>query len=923
MATGRVKVVGYAQRVFYEGGIEYRNFSDSLVGQQYTDGGGDALFTIGNFTITTNVDPRASKMFNTRMFSSFYSLNDLSVNTSQSVSILPSTTQLELNLDKTKITNYAFFGSFREFVRVALENVLTNWPASLYVYRYYQGSIINTVQDYVFDTVTNVATFKVPITNIINKFGLNYTNSGNITSQYTGTFDLRNFTSNYLEYIVSGETSECNIIGYTGLSGNYIYLTVNGNPFPSAVSGGTYANNYHIAPNKTRREEFFNGLDDFKSQLLNRMIIPQYTILFNFKQKSDLGVILSQTKTITWPTEDGYNLDFDTTYYLDYVEQLVNIADSSDDAETNLVARFFVSESVSTFDTVSVDVSVTETSVENSDEQRIAKTLKIYGREFDEVKRFTDGLAFAHSFSYDKKDNAPDGIIKLIANTLGWELAQSIVDNDILTAYLTANTSSYSGQTVGLTPIESELEFWRRLIINSPWIWKSKGTRKTIEFLFKLIGTPTGLVTFNEYVYVAEKTIDIDLFMRILNSQGLTHFNLDEAYVFKMIWGGQVEYYYIPIVGMDINLFLSIASNAGINLTMSNFSSNLYIYQPSTANQAITFRELMTENNVIAEDANILNSLWLDQYGFPKTLRDTPQMYFQKGGLWYRETGGPNAVLDILRGNNPHVGPYDRGYAYISQFTNLIPDFTATTIVNEIVTTATTNIFVNYNSGTFDDLYDPSNTTIYSEVVDSQNTGSNCITVNTSIVDNPFAVDKLTACGCVLAGSDDVLKIDFICSQNMTLVPEVLTCDDIASTISIDDSGTFHFYIDNLSIVSLDLVSQLTGVDAFECCVRNHGTVQWGVDKDGNTVQVCGTKKPIVLDGPCKGITNYYDFTHNFYIFNVNGNDTYDMNYVSTECCTAIGGYVNNIPDPHVPKQNVNVCTKKVTGVVIAIPNRV
>jgi hypothetical protein len=28
-------------------------------------------------------------------------------------------------------------------------------------------------------------------------------------------------------------------------------------------------------------------------------------------------------------------------------------------------------------------------------------------------------------------------------------------------------------------------------------------------------------------------------------------------------------------------------------------------------------------------------------------------MYFQNNGLWYRETGGSNATIDILTGNNP------------------------------------------------------------------------------------------------------------------------------------------------------------------------------------------------------------------------------------------------------------------------------
>jgi hypothetical protein len=902
MGTGRVKVVGYAQRVFYDGGIEYRNFSDSLVGQQFTEGGGDALFTIGNFTITENVDPRISKLFNTRMFSSFYSLNDLNVTTNQSISILPSTTELKLNLDKTKLTNYAFFGSFREFIRVALEETLTEWPASLYVYRYYQGYTGNTVQDYAYDTLNNFSTFKIPINNIVNKFDINYTNSGFITPLHTDLFDLRNFTENYIDYSVSGETLECEILSYSGLSDYYVYLKVNGNPFPSAISTGTYGDNYHILPNKLKREEFFNSLDDFKSQLLNRLVIPQYTITFSFKSKSDTGVVLSQIKTATWPTQDGYNLDYDTTYYLDYVETLLDIADGSDAVETNLVSRFFVSESITTFDTVSIDNGSNETSTTGNDDQKIAKTLKIYGREFDEIKRFTDGLSFAHSFSYDKKDNAPDGIIKLVANTLGWELAQSIVDNDILASYLTANTSTYSGQTVGLTPIESEMEFWRRLIINSPWIWKSKGTRKTIEFLFKIIGTPNGLITFNEYVYNAEKPINIDLFLRILNAEGLTNFDLDGTYVFKMTWEESVEYHYIPIVGLNINSFLSTAALSGVNLTVSTFSSNLYEYNPSSMTQVLKFRDLMTTNNILPEDATILNQMWLDQFGYPKTLRNTSSMYFQKGGLWYRETGGANAIVDILHGNNPHVGPYDRGYAYISNFTNLIPDFTATTILNEIITTGTTNIFVNYNSGTFNDLADPTNTPIYTEVVDGNNNTSTCITVSTSIIDSPFAVDKLTECGCVLATSDDALKIDFKCSPNTIAEPQVINCEDLKDHITVDANGILHFNINGNDITSITSLAQVTGVNGAECC-RIHGGVVVSLET-GNVCQIT-----IPPSGPCGKLTYTYDFIHNFYIFNPDTiNETYNMDNIPLECCIALGGSVFTTTDPYDNQLKVNVC---------------
>ena len=59
----RIKVAGYARRIFFNDNIEYRNFSPDLVGLQFTSDGGTALFTNGNFTISTNLDPKAECRF--------------------------------------------------------------------------------------------------------------------------------------------------------------------------------------------------------------------------------------------------------------------------------------------------------------------------------------------------------------------------------------------------------------------------------------------------------------------------------------------------------------------------------------------------------------------------------------------------------------------------------------------------------------------------------------------------------------------------------------------------------------------------------------------------------------------------------------------------------------------------------------------
>ncbi len=104
MANDRVKVVGYAQRQFFNGDIEYRNFSDDLVGLQQTDG--QSTFTFGNFAITSTIDPKPSKIFTTNKFSNFVSLCDLDLTPEESKILVDNNSRVKLKLDKTNICNH-------------------------------------------------------------------------------------------------------------------------------------------------------------------------------------------------------------------------------------------------------------------------------------------------------------------------------------------------------------------------------------------------------------------------------------------------------------------------------------------------------------------------------------------------------------------------------------------------------------------------------------------------------------------------------------------------------------------------------------------------------------------------------------------------------------------------------------------------
>lgn len=720
--ANKVKIVGYAKAVQYGNGIQYTNFTPDLVGFQLASNGGTPLFTMGNFAITTNMEPKTDKKFITNKFSNFVTLTDLDLTIEEAVTLLTNNAGVLLNLDKTNLSNYALFGSLSELIRVSLENIITNWPASLYMTPLMQtSSDVNTlsgdtVLDYEYNTLADYAIFSIPTNFISNKFQLNYQENGSVANTFNETNDLRNVVPNYSSYSVLYNGNEYALLGMTGstdLLNDYLHISVSGNPFSGL--GSDAAIYYHIKPNKSIEDQFFNSLPDFEAYLLNRSAIPLYTAIFKYPIKSDSGVLLYTSKMLTWPVTDGYNIDFSTIEYTNYVTSLLNISQNFDLFTSNLMVRFLVTESITDFDTSPVHFSNGEMEASG---QKMNKTLTIYGREFDDLNNFITGIQFAHTVSYDKQDNIPDIYLKNLAKVFGWGLVSSVLENNLLSNYVSNAASTYSGQSVGLTAVEADVELWRRIILNTPWLWKSKGTRKAIEFLFKFIGAPNGLFKFNQYVYVADGPIDVELFQQAL--------------------------------------------------ALNGFSTDITNYP-------------------------------IDSDGYPSPLENTPDLYFQSDGLWYRETGGSGSTIDILTGNNPHLGPYDGGFRYINQFRNLIPNFSAVTISSTTVTTGTTNLFTNYNSGTMNGYVGST----YIGATDENDVDlESCFVVTASIIDSPKArATTVNSSGCecdttttIDAASDQALSICVEVNEPTELTDTQICNDMIPSTMaSPEGDGTIWF----------------------------------------------------------------------------------------------------------------------------------
>jgi hypothetical protein len=481
---------------------------------------------------------------------------------------------------------------------------------------------------------------------------------------------------------------------------------------------------------------------------------------------------------LTWPTSDGYNIDFDSTNYSEYVSSLIKVATEFDENKTNLMVRFLTAEAISDFDTV----PRCDGNQEDTAGQKMNRTLKIYGREYDEIKRYIDGIQYANTVSYDGVNNTPDAILKYLARTMGWELVSSVLENDLLKNYVTTTQSTYSGMSIGYTAVEAEVEMWRRLILNSPWLWKSKGARKSVEFLFKFIGAPDGLIEFNEFIYLAKNKIDVDLFKILLEQNGLEP---------------------------DISLY------------------------------------------------NI------DSEGYPRVPNNNPNMYFQKGGLWYRQTAGSGATIDILAGNNPHVGPYDGGAAFINQFNGLIPDFSAVTVTTTTTTTGTTNLFTNYKQGSINSYEGD----YFIDIVSDDDVDlSECVLVTTTKVLDPYpTASEITECGCEVLEEDYALLIDIDCDTQGDSQP-IVSCDEQVYAIKEGPNGTMLFYYNQY-----DQFGKINGYygspyTSKECCKAYGGTSvydeQWSInreDVEANTLAFASPYEPEVLINAgylcCKSLT--------------------------------------------------------------------
>jgi hypothetical protein len=584
-------------------------FSDSIVGRQITDG--SSQLTNTTFIIDRLVPEKDSKNFVTSPFSDFITLDDLN----QETSAVTTTKKEEKVKFKGARDNVAksLFGSLKHRLNVSINRIIQKFPASFYI----DNTIVvrsseNTIENISYNETFQTTQFNFQKSIIYNPFDIILSEPLSNTIVETEN-TIRNFYSSYTKYVLDYNNNTYDIVSYTEPNINEtITLIVNGNPF-SGATGSTES--FLIRPNNGITEEFFTNLDDVEELLLNRETNPKYTASFKVPRDSfDQSKTEITTVEVSWPmSKDGWNLQIIGIDYLQFVDKLIVLAEEIDEYKSDLVIRFLTAPQLYEFDT---------------EDKKAESIFQLYGQSFDSVKKYIDNIAFMRHVSYDGIKNIPDLLLKNLSENLGLSTITLFDETSFNDTLYTRQNSTYAGVPVGKNLIESEYEFYRRLMSNLAHLYKSKGTRKSIEFFLRFLGAPEPMIKIDEYVY---------------DVTSLTNSSTLEDDLYNVING--------------INDEIIIT---GINYSGATFSS----YQTGSFTGTTTFTR---------------NEYPVDENGLPrKTTKSDGSVFFQKGSGWYDVTLDHRSPLTIDYENSVLTGrtkstkttnsPYTYGEDYFNYF---------------------------------------------------------------------------------------------------------------------------------------------------------------------------------------------------------------------------------------------------------------
>lgn len=297
--------------------------------------------------------------------------------------------------------------------------------------------------------------------------------------------DFRNF-GNFIFYS-SAEDRVANFFFKTELVQEY-------NSQLSILNTYTGSLSSNIIKVKGLRDKVISGLDDFEKWLYYE------TTASNFYTSQSVALVTPFPKYEVSSTSSDYHISTKEGKYklypvtsstvLDWYDNILDLAYDYDLKNYN-----------------SLNKSIPEYIRDDGQSEQFTTFVNMIGQHFDILYLYTDHILKKNTRQENPKDGLSQDLIYETARNLGWTLSHGTQAKDLWEYALGLSGSGepiWTGKTITnkyLTKSEEERtkEVWRRILNTLPYIYKTKGTARSIKALLAAYGIPQSILAIREY----------------------------------------------------------------------------------------------------------------------------------------------------------------------------------------------------------------------------------------------------------------------------------------------------------------------------------------------------------------------------------------------------------------------------------------
>lgn len=413
------------------------------------------IYKSGNFIITVRGGDSSPRMHNTTNWDAnkdgeVWTLNSLSSTTVSNSE--DEDEKIVLKQDYYDLRDFAYYGSLTDLFQGSVTDAIQRFPGELCTTSSKTYSVSSSVVlspenvPEVTETEVGNSTYKYVVSN---PFSINLHSSVKPTDANELSYFYAN--SGWTNYdIIVGEDKytieDCSVeIKSSGCSANTlasvikisydtsetfeigVFKIFNPNPTVVYLSQELSGNTVHIRPKEPFLKKFYRDCDNFQKILLNPKTTPKYNARFLVIKENDYGYY-QEFENLIFPTSvGGYNLDCSSFGFSKYTKRMVELGSFYDERFSDNLYRNMTHEAITNFDwtfTRTYNDGDEEMFVEGG--QRIKSALRLFAREFDEIKSYIDGIRLANTLTYNERGNMPDYLLTDALENDGWDVVSVV-----------------------------------------------------------------------------------------------------------------------------------------------------------------------------------------------------------------------------------------------------------------------------------------------------------------------------------------------------------------------------------------------------------------------------------------------------------------------------------------------------------------